>query len=691
MIFSAPVVVEVAETEIYAKQSDGVLLIPVKRSIAKSNILVAWNTVSNDELSPYANLTGDVEFTETDNISYIKIDLTNEAQKKKRSEFDLDIEVKSGAIVGKKRCRVVITNDLKQSVVAVKSPTDGRTIEFKQTDKKCYLHVTRRECVSERIQVPWHVTSKDHSSIWNSVQGTVVFEEGQYESVIEMDMPGEPNSSSPADQLDLILDQPEGRAELDSHLRACSFKVINDIGSGLVEFGSPTYLINSNQANVTLIRTRGVAFVSVVEWEAQDGTAKANEHFSPPSGSVLFAVGQSEAEIPISVHNDPTGTPTTFRIVLKSVSCRDQLGPCINAEVHIGNQLEAPGQVNNLSATLTADQQVEIKWSRPTSGGPPAEYVVLIWRKDEPNKKSENVYESNVFTCTVELEPNTVYFVTVVPRNSAGNEPPCIPVKVKTLPSIVLSYKNNYQFNSSEGKAEITITRNTTEFQTTLVWRMMRKTIHLPNEQSSNYSDSNEVEPLCEGHINFQKGLNKLTLPITLREDMKTMRENNSLYLYQPGGDELAVIRITVLNDSGIPGRVGQLRCTNIGSRELDVAWEPPKIGGPVEKFKLSIRDLRTGKERQSMIAKDKTETTLEGLMPDNEYKIKVVAINTHGKSRYSKFVKVRTLNELEFVDLVDVRMSERLTKIKVKRKSTKIPMQFHWTATGLAEVIKTV
>ena len=683
--------VEVAETEIYAKQSDGVLLIPVKRSIAKSNILVAWNTVSNDELSPYANLTGDVEFTDTDNISYIKIDLTNEAQKKKRSEFDLDIEVKSGAIVGKKRCRVVITNDLKQSVVAVKSPTDGRTIEFKQTDKKCYLHVTRRECVSERIQVPWHVTSKDHNSIWNSVQGTVVFEEGQYESVIEMDMPGEPNSSSPADQLDLILDQPEGRAELDSHLRACSFKVINDIGSGLVEFGSPTYLINSNQANVTLIRTRGVAFVSVVEWEAQDGTAKANEHFSPPSGSVLFAVGQSEAEIPISVHNDPTGTPTTFRIVLKSVSCRDQLGPCINAEVHIGNQLEAPGQVNNLSATLTADQQVEIKWSRPTSGGPPAEYVVLIWRKDEPNKKSENVYESNVFTCTVELEPNTVYFVTVVPRNSAGNEPPCIPVKVKTLPSIVLSYKNNYQFNSSEGKAEITITRNTTEFQTTLVWRMMRKTIHLPNEQSSNYSDSNEVEPLCEGHINFQKGLNKLTLPITLREDMKTMRENNSLYLYQPGGDELAVIRITVLNDSGIPGRVGQLRCTNIGSRELDVAWEPPKIGGPVEKFKLSIRDLRTGKERQSMIAKDKTETTLEGLMPDNEYKIKVVAINTHGKSRYSKFVKVRTLNELEFVDLVDVRMSERLTKIKVKRKSTKIPMQFHWTATGLAEVIKTL
>ena len=81
----------------------------------------------------------------------------------------------------------------------------------------------------------------------------------------------------------------------------------------------------------------------------------------------------------------------------------------------------------------------------------------------------------------------------------------------------------------------------------------MRKTIHLPNEQSSNYSSSDEVEPLGEGQINFQKGASKLILPIKLREDMKTMRENNCLYLYSPGIDnaELAIIKITILNDSG--------------------------------------------------------------------------------------------------------------------------------------------
>ena len=83
-------------------------------------------------------------------------------------------------------------------------------------------------------------------------------------------------------------------------------------------------------------------------------------------------------------------------------------------------------------------------------------------------KKIENIFQSNVFNSIMELDPDAKYHVTVIPRNSAGNNAPSMPVHVTTLPSIILTYKNNYQFNSSEGKAEITVTRNTTEFQTSL-------------------------------------------------------------------------------------------------------------------------------------------------------------------------------------------------------------------------------
>jgi hypothetical protein len=140
--------------------------------------------------------------------------------------------------------------------------------------------------------------------------------------------------------------------------------------------------------------------------------------------------------------------------------------------------------VTNQSATLTADQQAIVKWSKPTTGGPPSEYVVVYWKDGENDKKVEQIYPSNVVSCTLELDPDCKYNVTVIARNSAGNKPAPIPVRLKTLKAIILTYQSDYQFQSSEGKAEITVTRNTTEFQTTLVWRMMRKIIHLPKDES---------------------------------------------------------------------------------------------------------------------------------------------------------------------------------------------------------------
>ena len=92
--------------------------------------------------------------------------------------------------------------------------------------------------------------------------------------------------------------------------------------------------------------------------------------------------------------------------------------------------------------------------------------MVVYWKDGNTDKKVEQIFPSNVFQCTLELEPDCKYNVTVIARNSVGNRSPPIPVRLKTLPAIMLIYQSDYQFKSSEGKAEITITRNTTEFQT---------------------------------------------------------------------------------------------------------------------------------------------------------------------------------------------------------------------------------
>ena len=679
--------VELCESEFFVAQSAEQLQIPVRRSVQSNiEIGVAWRIIAN-EMSPYAGLEGKMLLSSSEGITMINIDLAKAAIDVEKSYFDIEIDINTPeAILGRRRAAVTVRNDIKHSIVAMKS--EDEQLEFKQSAKRCFLHVARRETAAERISVPWHVSSNDHNSQWNAVRGVVVFEEGQYESVIEMTIPSEPNATSPTEAVDLILDQPEGRAELDTHQRHCSFKVVNDIGMGLIEFQRQIYHTKSDEkfAEIKLIRTRGTAFGSVVAWEAASDAIIADS-YKPNSGKIMFHPGDSEACLQIAVTNDPSGKPITFELNLKGVSGRDSLGNCVNAEVHVGSHLEVPGQVCNQSATLTSDQQVEVKWTKPDQGGPPSEYVVVYWKDGEDERKVEQTFPSNLNSCTLELEPDCKYNVTVIARNSAGNRSPPIPVRLKTLPAIMLIYQSDYQFKSSEGSAEITITRNTTEFQTTLVWRMMRKIIHLPKDESSNYSSSDEVEPLAQGTLEFKKGVPTVVLPIKLRENMKTMRENNSLYLYMPGGDQLAYIAITVLNNSGIPGRVSKIACDSITSREASVDWDIPKVGGPVQEYKVAVRDMRTGREKTKVCDKRAKNTTIDGLAPDSKYKVRVIAVNQHGKSRYSKFVEFQTQNELEVVDLRNYNMSERIANVKIVRRSTKEALNVKWQAVGLSDV----
>ena len=66
------------------------------------------------------------------------------------------------------------------------------------------------------------------------------------------------------------------------------------------------------------------------------------------------------------------------------------------------------------------------------------------------------------------------------------------------------------------------------------------------------------------------------------------------------------------------------IKCDNTTSRETDIFWERPFLGGPVEHYKISVRDLRTGKEKTKIVKKSEKSANIDGLQPDNEYKIKV-------------------------------------------------------------------
>ena len=134
------------------------MLIPVRRTIQSNvDIAVAWRSVAGDG-SPYGNLSGTAVLTATEGIAMIKIDLAKTAVDFGKSHFDIEIEIpNSDAVLGRRRATVTVKNDIKQSIVAMKE-VPKEQLEFKQSSKRCFMHVARRETAAERITVPWHVS-----------------------------------------------------------------------------------------------------------------------------------------------------------------------------------------------------------------------------------------------------------------------------------------------------------------------------------------------------------------------------------------------------------------------------------------------------------------------------------------------------------------------------------------------------
>ena len=131
--------------------------IPIRRSIQSNvDIAVAWRSVAS-EGSPYGDLSGTAVVSAMEGVAMIHIDLAKYAVDFEKSHFDIEIDIPGGdAVLGRRRATVTVRNDIKHSIVAMKEVAKDQ-LQFKQSSKRCFMHVARRETAAERITVPWHV------------------------------------------------------------------------------------------------------------------------------------------------------------------------------------------------------------------------------------------------------------------------------------------------------------------------------------------------------------------------------------------------------------------------------------------------------------------------------------------------------------------------------------------------------
>lgn len=102
------------------------------------------------------------------------------------------------------------------------------------------------------------------------------------------------------------------------------FSVCNEVNQpGRIQFSSSTYTTTETGGSVviTVVRTLGTADTASVNYATSDGSATANSDYTPTSGTLVFASGETTKTFTVQILNDTLGETTeTINLTLSNPS-----------------------------------------------------------------------------------------------------------------------------------------------------------------------------------------------------------------------------------------------------------------------------------------------------------------------------------------------------------------------------------
>jgi hypothetical protein len=113
----------------------------------------------------------------------------------------------------------------------------------------------------------------------------------------------------------------------DANGNTSEFSVCNEVDRpGSVRFSESNYTTTETSGSVviTVVRTFGTADTMTVNYSTSDGTATANADYTPASGTLFFASGETTKSFTIQILDDALGeTPETVNVILSDPSGGD--------------------------------------------------------------------------------------------------------------------------------------------------------------------------------------------------------------------------------------------------------------------------------------------------------------------------------------------------------------------------------
>ena len=591
---------------------------------------------------------------------------------------------------GKSQVELPIQND----IVVAEIGFTTHEIKVVQSKRICVLSLIRERCTFGALEVPWHIENASIHNM-NKIAGLITFPDGVYEAKIEIELPNDPQEKDETD-FECVLDNPVDNVK--ARLASANFlsvHVMNDVGVGIICFGEQylevvTSVEQGASVVIPILRAKGAAFNSLVKIEITGSNMDLIKHDT----SVQFPMGQKRIDYPIEIQNVVSGGESKFQVKITEIVGRDTMGQDIICDLDVSHILAPPGQILYTEAYLEAPIDARIKWTDPEDGGPVERYVVLAWREQAPDDRFELVYEQDQNDVVIEgLLQDQGYCICIAGANRAGIGPLSDPCHIRTLPSLVLDYPKKRHFRSSERIGRIRVTRNITQFQQTVAWKLTKKR-HISSQlsdvstSSSNSDDADffENEHVTTGTIIFSHGEHFADAILELEQAMKASREISELEMYLPATDKkqkqmLGYITVIVHNDTGRPGRIHSVHIQEIGANDVTITWKPPKSGAPPTGYKIICTNTETKSEIILNYPCDPLETdedslpesyttTVKQLDPESFYTIKVQAINHDGIGKFSRPKQFKTVKELVLINQQKVyKMSAQTAVLTFERQ----------------------
>lgn len=235
------------------------------------------------------------------------------------------------------------------------------TYDVGENNGTATIKVVRAEGSAGTVTVDYATSdgSATAGSDYTAAKGTLTFGPGEVEkqfSVAITDDTADENDET----VNLTLSNPTNQATLGTPSAAFLRIIDNEVppgAAGTLQFSAAEYSVNENagSAIVTVARTGGTAGTVTVSYTTSDGSATANSDYTPASGTLTFADGETTKSFSVSVTDDTSAEPDeTVLLSLSNPAGGATLGSPSRATLTIfdGDRGGPPAQLLNISTRL---------------------------------------------------------------------------------------------------------------------------------------------------------------------------------------------------------------------------------------------------------------------------------------------------------------------------------------------------